>query len=353
MTAAARLAPNFGSDRPISVLIVDDSAVARAALSRIIESGHGLALAGAVDSAAAAIGWLQRHAADVVLLDIEMPRISGLAALPELLDAGRGAQILIVASTAREGTEATLRALALGAADTLAKPSIGQLNQQFGSTLIERVLRLGRARRVERDLVRFTLRPKLASPVALLAIGASTGGIKALLEFFEKIVPTFDAPILITQHLPPTFMPYFADQVAAMAGRVARVAQAGEWVSRGEILVAPGDAHLTVRAVHSRFRVELSSAPAASRCCPSVDPMLNTVAEAAGPGAVAVVLTGMGRDGEHGAAQIIARGGSVIVQDDASSAVWGMPGTVARAGLASMVAAPSYLAEHVVRRGSA
>ena len=352
VTAAARLVPNAVSDRPISVLIVDDSAVARAALSCIIDGGQGLVLAAAVDSASAAIGWLQRQVADVVLLDIEMPGISGLAALPELLAAGRGAQVLIVASTAREGAEATLRALALGAADTLAKPSIGHLNQQFGSTLIERVLRLGRARRVERNPVRFALRPKLASPVALLAIGASTGGIKALTEFFENIVPSFDVPILITQHLPPTFMPYFADQVAVMAGRLARVARAGEWVGRGEILIAPGDAHLTVRAFQGHFRVELSSAPAVSRCCPSVDPMLNAVAEAAGAGAVGVILTGMGRDGEHGAAQIVARGGSVIVQDDASSAVWGMPGTIARAGLASMVAEPSCLADHVVRRGS-
>ncbi len=352
MTAAARQLRSTLPDRPISVLIVDDSAVARAALSRIVESGTGLALAAAVESAAAAISWLQRNVVDVVLLDIEMPGVSGLAALPDMLAAGQGAHVLIVSSTAREGAQATLQALALGAADTLAKPSIGHLNQQFGITLIERVFRLGRARETQRDVVRIALRPEGVGPVALVAIGASTGGIRALATFFDSLDAGFNAPILITQHLPPTFMPYFADQVAAMAGRFARVAGDGELTVRGEILVAPGDAHLTVKAADDRFRISLSTAPAVSRCCPSVDPMLDSAAYAAGPAAVGVILTGMGRDGENGAARIVECGGSVLVQDHASSAVWGMPGAVARAGLASMVAGPARLAEHVVRRGS-
>jgi two-component system chemotaxis response regulator CheB len=340
-------------DRPISVLIVDDSAVARAALSRIVESGHGLTLASAVESGPAAIAWLQRHSVDVVLLDIEMPGVSGLAALPDLLAAGQGAQVLIVSSTAREGAQATLQALALGAADTLAKPSIGHLNQQFGMTLIERVARLGRARGSQRDHAQLPLRPETATPVGLLAIGASTGGIRALAEFFDRLTPDFDAPILITQHLPPAFMPYFADQVSAMAGRFARVATAGAAITRREILVAPGDSHLVVRPATSGLQVELSSAASVSRCCPSVDPMFESVAACAGPAAVGVVLTGMGRDGQHGAASIVAHGGSIYVQDQASSAVWGMPGTVARAGLASLIAPPVRLAEQLVRRGSA
>jgi two-component system chemotaxis response regulator CheB len=353
VTAAARQLRSPLPDSPISVLIVDDSAVARAALSRIVESGPGLVLSAAVESAAAAIAWLQNNVADVVLLDIEMPRISGLTALPDLLAAGHGAQVLIVSSTAREGAQATLQALALGAADTLAKPSIGHLNQQFGITLIERVLRLGRAREPQRHVNRIALRPEGVGPVALLAIGASTGGIRALATFFDGLSPHFDAPILITQHLPQAFMPYFADQVAAMARRFARVAMDGELTTRGEILVAPGDAHLTVQAVDDRFRVSLSTAAAVSRCCPSVDPMFDSVAHAAGPAAVGVILTGMGRDGEHGAARIVDCGGSILAQDDATSAVWGMPGTVARAGLASMVAGPARLADHLVRRGSA
>lgn len=335
----------------IAVLIVDDSAVARAALGRIVEASDALTLAGTVPSAPAATAWLSTNRADVVLLDLEMPGQGGLDALPELLISGRGAQVLIVSSTAREGAEATMRALALGAADTLAKPGAGHLNQRFGDVLVDRICRLGRSRNVARS-ERFVLRPLATRPVELLAVGASTGGIRALGEFFTRLPRSFSAPIVVTQHLPPSFMPYFADQLAAMANRFARVATEGARLRAGEVLVAPGTQHLTVERVGTGYTVRLTDEVVASRCCPSVDPMFASVA-VAGEGAAAVVLTGMGRDGTEGAARIIAEGGSVIAQDRASSAVWGMPGCIAREGLASLVAAPADLARHLAERGSA
>ncbi|MEP6785611.1 MAG: chemotaxis protein CheB [Sphingomonadales bacterium] len=337
----------------ISVLVVDDSVVARAALGRIIQSNADMVLAGTVDGAGAAIGWLTLHTADVILLDLEMPGRGGLAALPELIAAGNGAEILIVSSTAREGAENTLRALALGAADTLAKPDAGGLNQTFGTILIDRIRRLGRATRAAPSLERLELRAPATTPVELLAIGASTGGLRALSEFFDVLPRAFTAPILVTQHLPPAFMPYFAEQLSAMAGRFARVATDGEVSVSGEILIAPGTSHLRIMRHYDQFRVTLSTQVSETRCCPSVDPMFESMADAAGKGGVAVVLTGMGRDGAIGARRIVDCGGSVIAQDRVSSTVWGMPGCVARDGLASLIGTPAMLARHISARGSA
>jgi two-component system chemotaxis response regulator CheB len=352
INAVARVKRSPGAERPISVLIIDDSAVARAALSRMIEGGTSLSLAGAVDGAARAIAWLRDLRVDVILLDLEMPAWDGIAALPDLLAAGRGAKILVVSSTARAGAEATLRALAAGAADTLAKPAVGQLNQSFQALLVDRIERLGRAAFYDFETAPFSLRPEPATPIALLGIGASTGGLSALADFFAALPRSFTAPIVVTQHLPPSFMPYFADQLAAMAGRFAHVADEGQIIEPGEILVAPGTRHLRIVRRGTNYVAYLSDEPTPTRCCPSVDPMLASIADAGGTQAAAVVLTGMGRDGTEGAARLVAAGGSVLVQDRASSAVWGMPGSVAKAGLACVANTPARLAAHIARRGS-
>lgn len=349
---ASRIDRQDAAERRISVLIVDDSAVARAALSHMVQASDALTLVGAVESAARAIASLRHNRVDVVLLDLEMPGQNGLEALPEMLVAGRGAKVLVVSSTARTGAEATLRALAAGAADTLTKPATGQLNQSFAAVLVDRIERLGRAVEADGDSVRVSLRPEPITPIALLGIGASTGGLGALSVFFETLPLTFDAPIVVTQHLPPAFMPYFANQLAVMAGRTTRVGEEGMPIRRREIVVAPGDRHLVISRRGARFFAGLSDAPAESRCCPSVDPMFASMADAAGAEAAAIVLTGMGRDGTSGAYRLVEARGSVLVQDRSSSAVWGMPGSVANAGLACVVASPSRLANHIARRGT-
>jgi two-component system, chemotaxis family, protein-glutamate methylesterase/glutaminase len=339
----------------IRVLIIDDSAVARAALSRTLSEAPEFEIAAALDGARRAIDWLADNSVDIVLLDIQMPGFDGLAALPELIKASAGARILIVSTLAGDGARATIEALALGASDTLAKPDLGALGRQFGDVLVAKMLRLGKASPAAFSEAR---EPQLlatapSTPIACMAIGASTGGLHALATFFAALPSAFDAPILVTQHLPPPFMSFFADQLTAVSGRLARVARDREPVNRGDILVAPGDRHLGV-AQHARnMSTVLLDHTAVSRCCPSVDPMFSAVAEAYGDGALGVVLTGMGRDGETGARAIAAAGGTVIVQDAISSAVWGMPGTIARAGLASLIAAPAALANYVAQRGAA
>jgi two-component system, chemotaxis family, protein-glutamate methylesterase/glutaminase len=340
---------------PIRVLIVDDSAVARAALSRMVAEAVEFQIAAALDGARRAIDWLAANSVDVVLLDIQMPGLDGLAALPQLVEASGGARILVVSTLAGDGARATIQALALGAADTLAKPDVGALGRQFGEVLIDKMLRLGNSRPAASAESREPqlLRTVAETPIACLAIGASTGGLHALAAFFAALPKDFDAPILVTQHLPPVFMPFFADQLSALSGRSTRVAGDGEMVKRGDILVAPGDRHLGLVWRGRKVCTKLLDHAAASRCCPSVDPMFSGVAEVYGDGALGIVFSGMGRDGEIGAGAIAAAGGTIIVQDAVSSAVWGMPGTVARAGLASVIAAPHGLAAYVAQRGAA
>ncbi len=283
-----------------------------------------------------------------------MPGTNGLDAIPEILKRGRGARIIIVSSLAEEGAEATVKALALGAADTLPKPGTGNFGGRFSEVLSERVRRLGRAPAVAAnapasaavEAVPFELRPVPDCRLGCLALGASTGGLHALSEFLRGL-PKISAPILITQHLPPVFMPFFARQIEAASGRAARVADEGMALSPDDIFVAPGDAHLGLERRGSRVHAKLTDAPASSGCMPSVDTMLWSLSEVYGRNGVAVVFSGMGRDGLVGSARVADRGGVVLVQNQQSSAVWGMPRAVAEAGLASAVLPPSDLARRV------
>jgi two-component system, chemotaxis family, protein-glutamate methylesterase/glutaminase len=355
-TAAARIRRAVSATPPaIRVLVIDDSVVARAALSRIISDSDEFELVAALDGAQRAIDWLRESQVDIILLDIQMPGLDGLEALPRLIEVSNRARILMVSTLAAEGAKATVRALSLGAADTLAKPQIGGLGQTFAGHLIDKMRRLGRANRNLRESVEsqdFVLRPARRGPIACLAIGASTGGLHALASFFGALPETFRAPILVTQHLPPAFMEFFAEQLAVLSGRPTVVAGSGTRIEEGHIYVAPGHAHLGCSRSDGTVRAILLDHDVESRCCPSVDPMFASVADVFGSAALGVVLTGMGRDGAIGAEIICKAGGSIIAQDAASSTVWGMPGTVARAGLSSLVAPPAQLAAYVRRCGS-
>lgn len=336
-----------------AILIVDDSAVARSALARMVENIAGYAVAGAVPNAARALEFLKTQPVGVILLDIEMPGVDGLTALPDLIAAANGAKVLIVSSSAREGAAQSIQALALGAADTLVKPGIGSFAGRFEQVLREKLERLGEAAPAPRAVsapAMLPASPNQLAPFDVIAIGASTGGIHALSQMLRQLPASLDVPILITQHLPATFMSYFAAQVAVLAGRPCAVAEDCVRMRRGRILIAPGDAHITCVRTADGQAIRLTTAPARSGCLPSVDPMMDSVGRVFGDRALGVMLSGMGRDGAQGAAALVKAGGQLLAQDEASSVVWGMPGAVVRDGLARLVLPPDQIGQLIAGR---
>jgi two-component system chemotaxis response regulator CheB len=340
-------------------MVVDDSMVARAVLSRMIEADGHFDIVGVAGTAEDAIVALSHVEVDIVLLDLEMPGVGGLKSIPRIIEAARGARIMIVSSAAEEGAEETVAALAMGAADTLPKPGTGRFNGRFSEVLIARLRALGHVeqrqvggpgRHVAQPTTEHNLRFMSADPISLLALGASTGGIHALGTFLAALPAFTGVPILITQHLPPAFMTVFARQLGVVAKRPAVVAVDGMKLVADTLFVAPGDAHLTVAEEYGERVIRLLRFVSSSGCLPSVDPMFASAGVVAGRSALGVVLTGMGRDGVKGAAKLVACGGSVLAQDEVSSAVWGMPRAVAEAGLAAAILPPEQLARRVASR---
>ncbi|MBI0474549.1 chemotaxis-specific protein-glutamate methyltransferase CheB [Sphingomonas sp. MA1305] len=344
---------------PLRILIVDDSAVARAVMERIVGTASRFAVVGSVATVAGAHDVLARTRVDFVLLDVQLPGVDGLTALPDLIAAGRGARVLVVSSQATEGAATTLQALALGAADTLVKPVAGGRMNVFADQLIDKLVRLSAPAAPAAVSVPS---PAPLAPVAtppqpsfdeydVVAIGASTGGIHALSQVLRAIPNGFRLPILVTQHLPASFMPYFAAQLAVLAGRPCDVASDRLRLRPGRIVIAPGDAHLRcVPLADGSAAIRLSSDAVASGCMPSVDPMFASLAEVFGARMLAVVLSGMGRDGAEGARAVNRAGGCVVVQDQASSVVWGMPGAVAASGCADAILPPDAIGRLVAAR---
>lgn len=338
---------------PVRVVIVDDSPTVRAVFARVVGAEADMELAAAESSAEGALAQLVGWAPDVILLDLDMPGMGGLDAIPRMIELAAPARILVVSSLTVRGAEHTLKALSLGAADTLAKPRPGEFDDEYRATLLRKVRLLGRVAKRARLKALPPLAPLLRAHKGarprILAIGASTGGIHALSQLLGSLPREVVLPILVTQHLPASFMDAFVRQLQAASGRTAVVACEGMPIRDRQIFVAPGDAHLTLVAGPDGAPVaHLHDAPVASGCRPSVDPMFESCARLFGGHAMGIVLSGMGRDGAEGAARIASAGGTVLAQDAASSAVWGMPGAVATAGLASAVLPPDQLALRVV-----
>jgi two-component system chemotaxis response regulator CheB len=341
-------------------MIVDDSLTVRTIFKRMVESDPAMVIAGTASSAERAIAQLVAEPADVVLLDLEMPGIGGLDALPAILATPGSPQVLVVSSLTMDGAEHTLAALEMGAADTLLKPRPGGFNEDYRTQLLGKIRALGtrqsdpgsepapvaeasfaRAGRLRRGW-----RPEV------IGIGASTGGIHALGLMLRQLPADFDLPILITQHLPASFIPVFARQVEAACGRPADIAADGLPITPGRIVIAPGHGHILVRRQGERMTTRICTEPAPSGCLPSVDPMLTSLAEACEGAALGVILSGMGRDGVIGAKALVDAGGAIYAQDADTSAVWGMPGAVARAGLATLIAPPERLGDAVMAQAS-
>lgn len=353
----AELPEALRGNRSIRVMLVDDSLIVRSVLERIIGSAPGMTVCASVSSAKAALDWLATDRADVIILDIEMPGMTGLAALPHLLEQGANARVLILSSNCEAGGPAAVEALALGASDTLAKPGRGSFAGRFSEILLLRVRSLAasptalkaasKTRPVESPPR--ALPTAITVPVQCIAVAASTGGIPAFASFLRNLGPDVMAPILLTQHLPDAFISYYAQQIAQASMREVHVAQAGMRLTPRTVYLAPGDAHLSLVRIGGHVEIVLDRKAVANGCCPSADPMFASVAEQYGSNAVGVVLSGMGRDGADGAGQLRAAGGTILAQAPESCVVWGMPGAVANNGVANAVLNPDAMALLIAR----
>lgn len=359
-------------------MIVDDAVVVRGLFSRWIEAESDLEVVASLRSGRDAVDQVGRIAPDVVVLDVNMPDMDGIAALPLLLAKKRDLIVIMASTLTRQNAEISLRALSLGATDYIPKPSSTQEvagSVSFRRELIEKIRHLGaRARRFYSAPIRSTarlpakssppLQPRLSvhdhatialrampvSPPRVLLIGSSTGGPQALNVILAHIASVIDhVPVLITQHMPPTFTTILAEHLARVAKCPVREGQDGEEIRAGTVYLAPGGKHMTVARREGVAAIAIDDGPLVNFCKPAVDPMFASAAAMWGAKTLALVLTGMGSDGLNGAKAIVAAGGHVMAQDEASSVVWGMPGQVALAGLCSAVLPVNDIAPRLTR----
>lgn len=379
-------------------MIVDDAIVVRGLFARWIEAEPDMEVVASLRTGREAVAQLERADPDVVVLDIDMPELDGISALPLLLAKKRDLVIIMASTLTRRNAEISLRALALGATDYIPKPQSNREvsgSPEFHRDLIEKIRQLGlraKSRRqiqapplvpsaqpcaapivaraplaantVSRPLTPvkpihtphgephapIVLRAMPVMPPRVLLIGASTGGPQALNAIVAQIGGLIDrAPVLITQHMPPTFTTILAEHLARSAGRPTREAVDGEAIDAGTIYLAPGGKHMTVARRNGAAVIAIGNGPMVNFCRPAVDPLFSSAAEVWGPKALALVLTGMGSDGLFGAQAIVAAGGHVLAQDEATSVVWGMPGQVAQNGLCSAVLPLDHIAPRLMR----
>lgn len=365
VAAPAFSAASVSSPPPLRVMIVDDAVVVRGLVSRWVEE-EGFQVVASLRTGRDAVNQIERANPDVVILDVEMPELDGISALPLLLEKKRDLVVIMASTVTRRNAEISLRALALGAADYVPKPETNRgvtTSFEFRRELIEKIRYLGGRRKghatpsvrgpagtpvgaarpaVERpstgQAASIKLRPFSALMPRVLLIGSSTGGPQALNTVVSSIGPVIDAvPVLITQHMPPMFTTILAEHLARSAQQPAHEAVDGEPIRAGTIYVAPGGRHMRVLQHNGAAVIALDDGPLVHFCRPAVDPLFASAARVYGCGALAVILTGMGTDGALGAGDIAAAGGSVIAQDEATSVVWGMPGSAAHAGVCSAV----------------
>ena len=320
-----------------------------------------------------AVRAVKRTEIDVIVLDIEMPTMDGITALPLIIEANPKVRVIMSSTLTTRNAEISLTALRLGAADYIPKPTTAsELNsgQGFRTNLIEKVRALGAAaRRSTASSVRTPISvgtkrefAGATAPVAgagvslrsagtfmpeILAIGSSTGGPQALFELFKGIPADWTLPIVITQHMPATFTKILANHLEAIAKRPCIEASGGEQIMSGRVYVAPGDYHMLLERKGTGVVTRLAQSPPENFCRPAADPMLRSVVKVYGPRVLALILTGMGKDGLNGCATVVAAGGTVVAQDEESSIVWGMPGAVATHGICSAVLPLQQIATHI------
>lgn len=329
---------------PIRVMVVDDSVVIRRLLTDIIEADPDFEVIGTASNGRIAVDKMTRVRPDVLTLDVEMPVMDGIETLRELRSRGLSTPTVMFSTLTERGASATLDAMQLGAADYVTKPSnsgsFDEARERVRDELLPKLRGLGRRIVPTAAALRsgsLAARPGTAPRCDLVAIGASTGGPTALAEIFQAIPGDLAVPIVVTQHMPPVFTGLLAKRLHALGGVAVVEAEHGSKLEPGRAHVAPGDHHLVLERAGDDVVVVLNQDPPENSCRPAVDPMFRSVAQVYGARALGVVLTGMGHDGLAGARWLKEADAQVFVQDAASSVVWGMPGSVAEAGLADAV----------------
>jgi len=359
--------------RPIRVLVVDDSVVVRKLVSDALASDPGIDVVGSAANGRIALAKVTQVTPDILTMDIEMPEMNGLEALKELRKTHPKLPVIMFSTLTERGASATLDALALGASDYVTKPSnvgsVAAAQQRIRDELIPKIKALcGRQVGAAPPTVvasgapilppsamrpRLSVAPSVDRRVDVVAIGVSTGGPNALAAILPMLPADFPVPIVIVQHMPPVFTKLLADRIRAESRLNVQEGVAAGVVERGRVWIAPGNFHMIVRRERGGVRLALNQEPPENSCRPAVDPLFRSIAEVYGSNALGVILTGMGQDGLRGCGDLADRGAQIVVQDQASSVVWGMPGFVAQAGLAERVLPLAEIADHIVRRSRA
>jgi two-component system chemotaxis response regulator CheB len=347
----------------IRVLLVDDAAVVRRLVTAALNRDPDLEVVGTAADGQMALARLDDLQPDVVLLDLEMPVMSGLETLTALRKTHPRLPVIMFSRFTQKGVEATVHALTLGADDYVPKPGDGlEVGPCIEELLIPKIKVLGRRNHVgsgaseQTSGISPTDRPAAPPtsrglrPVEVVVIGTSTGGPNALAELLSVFPADWRVPLLIVQHMPRDFTARLAERLDEKSRLRVREAADGELVSAAQAWVARGDYHLVVRPENNRVCLALHQGPPVNSCRPAVDVLFESVAGVYGAGVLAIVMTGMGQDGLHGCARVRAAGGQVLVQDEASSVVWSMPGAVARAGLADQILPLDKLGPEILRR---
>ncbi len=367
------------SENPIRVMVVDDSAVVRGLITRMLEAESDISVVSSVGNGKMAVDSLARNEIEVVVLDIEMPVMDGLTALPLMMQTDKSVRVIMASTLTARNADISLRALQAGAVDYIPKPSSSRElsgGRDFGKELVEKVRIHGDARRRLKGAPSSTLskprgiatRPSMPSAATapkskeivlrtstlkerpdIVAIGSSTGGPQALFKVLKGMFGKVKQPIVITQHMPATFTKILAEHINRMTGWTCQEASDGVVIEPGQVYLAPGDFHMTVQTEGAKKVIRLNQDPPENFCRPAVDPMLRSVVAAYGRKVLTVILTGMGSDGLKGGKVVVENGGDLIAQDEASSVVWGMPGAVAQAGICSAVLPLDDISSYVVK----
>lgn len=354
------------STGPYRVMVVDDSAVIRGLISNALEADKDLKVVATASNGERAIEKLKTNDIEVILLDIEMPKMDGLTAVPKLLEIDPNVPIVMVSTLTTQNAEVSMKSMALGAKDYIPKPTTNREivgGVDFKKLVVEKAKTFAaqkrsgksRASKIAAPVPRLakpalSKRASLLSPTApiakrslpsgapeAIAIGGSTGGPQALMKVFEGFPKSFRQPIFITQHMPPTFTTILCEHLTRASGLECKEGVDGEKITGNRIYLAPGDYHMRIVQEGSERKIRLSQDPPINFCRPAVDPMLESLIPIYGRRLLVVILTGMGTDGKRGCEAVVGSGGAVIAQDEQSSVVWGMPGAVAKAGYCSAV----------------